>query len=189
MTRPFRLYSRLVAVSIAAAFMAAPSFADDDHGGKRGKQGEKAEKHADKQAEKAWKQADKRERKAEKEDRKDDKKAAKYRDRDDVKVGHHFNDEQRNAVRGYYGQHYGNGRRCPPGLAKRDNGCRPPGQVRYVVGQPLPRTVTVYTVPQPVIVQMPIAPPGYRYVRVGNDILLVSPQTQLVVDVISGVLR
>jgi Ni/Co efflux regulator RcnB len=44
-------------------------------------------------------------------------------------------------------------------------------------------------VPQPVVVQMPIAPPGYRYVRVGNDILLVSPQTQLVVDVISGVLR
>ena len=58
-----------------------------------------------------------------------------------------------------------------------------------MVGQPLPRTVTVYQVPQPVIVQLPIAPPGYRYVRVGNDILLVSPQSQLVVDAIAGLLR
>lgn len=189
MSIPLRSYSRLMAIAVAAAFMAAPSFADNDHGGKHGKHGEKAEKHADKQAEKASKHADKLERKAEKEDEKYEKKAAKHRDRDDVKVGHYFNDDQRNAVRGYYGERYGNGRRCPPGLAKRDNGCRPPGQVRYVVGQPLPRTVTVYTVPQPVIVQMPVAPPGYRYVRVGNDILLVSPQTQLVVDVISGVLR
>jgi Ni/Co efflux regulator RcnB len=189
MPNPFRPYSRLVVLSLAAAFMAAPSFADDDHGSKHGKHGENAEKHADKQDEKVWKQADKQERKAEKEERKYEKKADKSRDRDDVKVGHYFNDDQRKAVRGYYGQHYGNGRRCPPGLVKRDNGCRPPGQVRYVVGQPLPRTVTVYTVPQPVVVQMPIAPPGYRYVRVGNDILLVSPQTQLVVDVISGVLR
>lgn len=189
MSRRIRIYSRLITLAVAAAFMAAPSFADDDHGYKHGKHGDKAEKHADKQAEKAWKQADKQERKSEKEEYKYEKKAAKYRDSDDVKVGHYFNDDQRNAVRGYYGQRYGNGRSCPPGLAKRENGCRPPGQVSYVVGQPLPRTVTVYTVPQPVIVQMPLAPPGYRYVRVGNDILLVSPQTQLVVDVISGVLR
>jgi Ni/Co efflux regulator RcnB len=36
---------------------------------------------------------------------------------------------------------------------------------------------------------LPVAPPGYRYVRVGNDILLISPQSQLVVDVIAGLLR
>jgi Ni/Co efflux regulator RcnB len=177
MSRSFPLASRLLALAIASLFIAAPSLADDDHG--------KGNKHGDKHSEKADKKADKEQRKADKQEAKRDK----HRDRDDVRVGQYFNDQQREAVRGYYGQQYGNGRRCPPGLAKKGNGCMPPGQIRYSVGQPLPRTVTVYQVPQPVIVQLPVAPPGYRYVRVGNDILLVSPQSQMVVDVIAGLLR
>jgi Ni/Co efflux regulator RcnB len=113
----------------------------------------------------------------------------KHADRDDVKVGGYFNDEHRNHVRQYYAQQYDHGKRCPPGLAKKNNGCMPPGQARrYVVGQPLARTVTYYPVPQPVIVQLPAAPVGYRYVRVGNDILLLSPQSAVVVDVIAGIL-
>jgi Ni/Co efflux regulator RcnB len=176
---------RLAAFAVAALLLAAgPSFAD---------KGDKGDKHADKQAEKAEKRAeknfDKAEKHADKEREKDEKHARKHGDRDDVQVGRYFNDGQREAVRGYYVRQYGDGRRCPPGLAKKHNGCVPPGQVRYVVGQPLPRTVTVYSVPQPVIVQLPMTPPGYRYVRVGNDILLVSPQSQLVVDVIAGLIR
>ena len=174
---------RAAVLAIACVFAAGASLADDDHGHGKGN------KHGDKHAEKAERKADKQERKADKEERKADKKAAKHRHRDDVKVGQYFNDNQREAVRGYYVRQYGDGRRCPPGLAKKNNGCMPQGQVRYTVGQPLPRTVTVYQVPQPVIVQLPVAPPGYRYVRVGNDILLVSPQSQLVVDVIAGLLR
>ena len=174
MTQPQRLSVRIVALAIASLFFAAPSFADDDHGGKHG---DKGDKHAEKF-----------EKKFEKEQRKREKHADKHGDRDDVRVGQYFNDGHRDAVRSYYGQQYGNGR-CPPGLAKKNNGCLPPGQVRYTVGQPLPRTVTVYQVPQPVIVQLPIAPPGYRYVRAGNDILLISPQSQMVVDVITGLLR
>jgi Ni/Co efflux regulator RcnB len=177
MSRSFPLASRLLALAIASLFIAAPSLADDDHG--------KGNKHGDKHSEKADKKADKEQRKADKQEAKRDK----HSDRDDVRVGQYFTDSQREAVRGYYGQQYGNGRRCPPGLAKKGNGCMPPGQIRYSVGQPLPRTVTVYQVPQPVIVQLPVAPPGYRYVRVGNDILLVSPQSQMVVDVIAGLLR
>ncbi|MBC7471356.1 MAG: DUF1236 domain-containing protein [Ramlibacter sp.] len=165
---------RAAALAIACVFAAGASLADDDHGKGKGK----GNKHAEKDERKAEKQEDKRE-----------KKGDKHRDRDDVRVGQYFSDQQRESVRSYYSQQYGNGRRCPPGLAKKNNGCLPPGQVRYTVGQPLPRTVTVYLVPQPVIVQLPVAPPGYRYVRVGNDILLVSPQSQLVVDVIAGLLR
>ena len=165
---------RAAVLAVACIFAAGASLADDEHG--------KGDKHGDKHAEK-------NERKADKEERKHDKKADKHAERDDVKVGRYFNDGQREAVRGYYVRQYGNGRRCPPGLARKNNGCVPPGQVRYTVGQPLPRTVTVYQLPQPVIVQLPVAPPGYRYVRVGNDILLVSPQSQLVVDVIAGLLR
>ena len=177
------LASRAIALAIASVFIAGPSLADDDHGNKHGdKRAEKAEKHFRKDAEKA----DKRE---EKDREKEEKHGGRRGDRDDVRIGHYFNDQQRQAVRTYYVEQYGDGRRCPPGLAKKNNGCVPPGQVRYIVGQPLPRTVTVYQLPQPVIVQLPLAPPGYRYVRVGNDILLVSPQSQLVVDVIAGLLR
>ena len=101
----------------------------------------------------------------------------------------HFKDHDREYVRDYYAGEYSRRGKCPPGLAKKNNGCMPPGQVHYTMGQPLPHTVTVYQVPQPVIVLLPVTPPGYRYVRVGNDILLVSPQTQLVVDVIVGLLN
>jgi Ni/Co efflux regulator RcnB len=165
MSLPFPQARRLAALAIASLFIAGPSLADNDHG--------KVDKH-DKSAKHEGKEA---------------RKADKHRDREDVRVGQYFNDQQREAVRGYYGQKYGNGRRCPPGLAKKNNSCMPPGQVRYTIGQPLARTVTVYQVPQPVIVQLPVAPVGYRYVRVGNDILLVSPQSQMVVDVIAGLLR
>ena len=107
----------------------------------------------------------------------------------DVKVGAYFNDDHRAAARRYYVQQYPQGRNCPPGLAKKNNGCLPPGQAKkYAVGQPLPREVVWYPVPRPVIVQLPAAPAGYRYVRVGNDILLLSPQSALVVDVIAGLL-
>ncbi len=175
---------RILTLALASLLVASPSFADkDDHGGKHGnKHAEKAEKRA----EKAYEKAEKRE---DKDDEKSEKRARKYRDRDDVRVGQYFNDSQRQAARTYYVQQYGDGRRCPPGLAKKNNGCMPPGQVSYVVGQPLPRTVTVYQVPQPVIVQLPLAPPGYRYVRIGNDLVLISPQSQVVVDVITGLLR
>jgi Ni/Co efflux regulator RcnB len=170
---------RAVALAFACVFAAGPSLADKDQGNK----------HGDKHADKAAKKADKEERKADKKADKEQRKADKHRDRDDVKVGHYFNEQHRDAARGYYVKQYGNGRKCPPGLAKKNNGCLPPGQVHYQMGQPLPRTVTVYQVPQPVVVLLPVAPPGYRYVRVGNDILLVSPETQLVVDVIAGLLR
>ena len=173
MTRFFPHASRIVALAIASLFFSAPALADDDKS-----KGNKHERKHEKEHDKEERKAEKREAKRE-----------KHHDRDDVRVGQYFNDSQRERVRGYYGQQYGDGRRCPPGLAKKNNGCMPPGQVRYTVGQPLARTVTVYQVPQPVIVQLPVAPPGYRYVRVGNDILLVSPQSQMVVDVIAGLLR
>jgi Ni/Co efflux regulator RcnB len=116
-------------------------------------------------------------------------KHAEKRHGDDVKVGAFFNDDHRDRARRYYVEHYGGAHKCPPGLAKKNNGCLPPGQAKkYAVGQPLPRTVAYYPVPQPVIVQLPPVPVGYRYVRVGNDILLLSPQSALVVDVISGLL-
>jgi Ni/Co efflux regulator RcnB len=170
----------VLAFVVAAVFAAGPVFSGqgEGHGNRHG---DKAQKHAAKQADKAEKRADKQEEKAEKHARKGD--------REHVKVGAYFNDQHREAARSYYHARYSNAKSCPPGLAKKNNGCMPPGQARkWAVGQPIPRGVAVYSVPQPVIVHLPPAPYGYRYARVGNDIVLVQIQNNLIVDIIVGLL-
>ncbi|HEY5582376.1 MAG TPA: RcnB family protein [Rhodoferax sp.] len=96
----------------------------------------------------------------------------------------HFGDDQRAVVRNYYSEQYRVGR-CPPGLAKKNNGCMPPGQARkWAVGQPMPRDVVVYSLPPAITLQLGAAPAGHRYVRVASDILLIAIGTGLVVDAI-----
>lgn len=170
MTR-FNLSSRLIALAITSVFVAGPVFAkgnDDDNG-----HGKDKDKHAEKYEKKYQKQAQKDEK----------------RERKEIEQGKYFNDQQRIYVREYYTTNYGPGKKCPPGLAKKGNGCMPPGQVRtWVVGQAIPRNVTMYSVPQQVVVQLPPAPYGYRYARVGGDIVLVQQQNNLIVDIIQGLL-
>jgi hypothetical protein len=193
-----------LALLMAAALTAAPAFADKGEG--HGKGHDKAEKHAEKAEQKAEKaerkalqHAEKAEHKAIRQSVKAEQrheKAERYahtksaqRDRDDVRVGAFFNEDHRQRVRTYYVEHYGGPKGCPPGLAKKHNGCMPPGLAKkYTVGQPLPRGVVVYNVPQPVYTYLPAVPVGYRYVRIGNDIVLLSPQSGLVVDVIVNLL-
>lgn len=101
----------------------------------------------------------------------------------------HFEDKHRAAVREYYTEQFRSGR-CPPGLAKKNNDCMPPGQARkWQLGRPLPREVVYYTVPQPLVVQLGLPPAGYRYVRVTNDILLIAIATGMVVDAIQDLGR
>jgi len=74
-------------------------------------------------------------------------------------------------------------RACPPGLAKRHNGCLPPGQVgRVVVGEALPPGA-VFVVPRRIRTTLPPPPAGYRYAVVNNQVVLVS-SGNLVVDII-----
>jgi Ni/Co efflux regulator RcnB len=163
----------LLAMALAAVFV-MPAFAGQNEG-HGNKQADKAEKHAQKQAEKAGKRAEKA-----------DKQAAK-REAQEVKMGAYFDDHHREAARSYYHEHYA--RNCPPGLAKKNNGCMPPGQAKkWGVGEPIPRGVTVYSVPQPVLVQLPPPPYGYRYARIGNDIVLVQARNNVIVDIIQGLL-
>lgn len=110
------------------------------------------------------------------------------RARAEVPVGGYFAADQRAAAADYYGQQRRAGH-CPPGLAKKNNGCRPPGQAKkWAIGQPLPRAVVLYPVPQAVIVRIGPAPAGYRYARVANDLLLIAIGTQLVVDAIEDLM-
>ena len=163
----------IVALAIASLLMAGSAIAkkdgdDYDKGGN---------KHGQKQESKNEKREDKAEKKAEK------------RQREDIKQGAYFNDQQRTFARQYYTTTYSAGKRCPPGLAKKNNACLPPGQVRnWAVGQPVPTNITVYSVAQPVIRMLPPAPVGYRYARLGNDIVLVQQQNNIIVDIIQGLL-
>jgi Ni/Co efflux regulator RcnB len=164
----------VVTVALAVFLASGAAWAEQREGvGKGNKNGQKhAQKHEGK--------ADKHHEKAAKNDRKGRG--------EDVRVGGYFNDGHRTLARSYYAQNYGAARGCPPGLAKKNNGCLPPGQAKkYAVGQPLPREVVYHPVPQPMMIQLPAVPRGYRYVRVGNDILLLSPQSALVVDVIVNI--
>lgn len=168
---------RLFALTLAAALVAGPVLAKDGEGNGRGQGHGQA-----KQREKAQKRADKEDRKAEK--------RAEKRRVEDVPVGGYFSDRHRSSAREYYTERYSKAKACPPGLAKKNNGCMPPGQARKLVpGQPVPAGVTLYPVPQPVIVQLPPPPYGYRYARVGNDIVLVRNENQLIVDIIVGLLN
>jgi len=80
----------------------------------------------------------------------------------------------------------------PPGLAKKPYGM-PPGQAkklnRYTVGQHLPRTYyreDDYYITNPGAYDLRVAPPGYQWVRVGNDVYLAQTRTGLIADIVAG---
>jgi Ni/Co efflux regulator RcnB len=147
-----------IALACAAMLAAAPAFA----------KGDKGEGHGH------GKGHDKHEERAER--------------RDDVREGGYFREEHREAARRYAAEHYGGRKGCPPGLAKKNNGCMPPGQARkWAVGEPVPRGVVVYDVPRPVLTYLPPAPVGYRYERLGGDIVLVRISGNVVVDIMLNV--
>ena len=108
------------------------------------------------------------------------------RDRDEHGERQHgrFGDRERVVVREYYAREF-RPEHCPPGLAKKHNGCLPPGQARkWVVGRPIPRDIVVQEVPPALVVKIGPPPAGYRYARVANDILLLVVGTGMVVDAI-----
>jgi hypothetical protein len=97
-----------------------------------------------------------------------------------------FNDQQRSYLRDYYGNQFRTGN-CPPGLAKKNNGCMPPGQAKkWRIGYPLGSDVIFYDLPGAVLAQLGPAPRGYRYARVADDILMLAVGTGLVVDAVAS---
>jgi hypothetical protein len=90
------------------------------------------------------------------------------------------NDNDRGAIRSFLRE-----KNCPPGLAKKDVPCVPPGQVKhqYNVGD-------VLVVDQPRSIWHALAdiisppPAGHRYVRTDTDVLLVTEGSNRIVDII-----
>jgi hypothetical protein len=101
-----------------------------------------------------------------------------------------FPDHDREAVRMYWVETYGRDK-CPPGLAKKGNGCLPPGQAkkRYVVGHVLPPAVVVQPLPPVLVTRLGPPPTGYEYVVVDGDVVKLAVGTKMVVDAISALLH
>jgi hypothetical protein len=95
-------------------------------------------------------------------------------------------DRDRTAVYAYYRNDFRAGN-CPPGLAKKNNGCLPPGQAKklWALGQPLPGSVAFYPLPGPLLMQLTPAPAGYQYVRVANDVLMMAVGTRMIAAAIA----
>ena len=172
--RRLALQTKLVFVLLIAGILVlAPAFAAQPTWAGGGK-GEKDEQKGNRENQKSEKgDGDKR----------------SSRDASRVSRGEYFGDQHRVVVQNYYHEQFRTGR-CPPGLAKKGNGCMPPGQAKkWSVGRPLPRDVIFYDVPQALVVQIGSPPAGYRYARVANDILLIMVGTGMVIDAIQDLGR
>lgn len=96
----------------------------------------------------------------------------------------YFDSQDRRVAREYFDDEFKKGH-CPPGLAKKNNGCMPPGQAKkWSKGRPLPRDVVYYDVPYDIAVRIGLPPEGHKLVRVAADILLIAVGTGMVVDAI-----
>jgi Ni/Co efflux regulator RcnB len=101
----------------------------------------------------------------------------------------HFDDTNRRIINDYYGAKFRAGK-CPPGLAKKNNDCLPPGQAKkWAVGQPLPADLKQYNLPNDLLVKLPAPPNNHRYVRVASDILLIAVGTSMIIDAIEDIGR
>jgi len=88
-------------------------------------------------------------------------------------------------IRQYYGQQASQGF-CPPGLAKKNNGCIPPGQAKkWAIGQPLPAGVAYFALPPALLGRLTPAPNGYAYVQVGSDVLLMGVATRIIASAVA----
>lgn len=103
---------------------------------------------------------------------------------DNDRVGAAINKKDRQAIHRYMqGHKHGS---CPPGLAKKHNGCLPPGQARkYEIGKKLPSGVAYVQVPYSLRRHLEPLQPGYEYVRVDNDVLMVSKADRIIVDAVT----
>ena len=169
--------ARVLALLVAAMLTASPALADPPEGKGKGKG-------------KGHDRADSSEQRRDR-SRDDDRDRRDHRDgrESSSRHGTHFKDPHRAHVRDYYTHEHGRGF-CPPGLAKKNNGCMPPGQAKkWHVGSPLPREVVFYELPPQLVIKIGLPPAGHRYVRVAADVLLIAVGTGMVIDAIQDLGR
>lgn len=166
MTTRLKLVPRLALIAVVAGLAAGSAWADKPEWAGQGKGG-----------------------KSHKEDRDDRHEGKPAAGAPAAGKRHGFDDDSRRLVSDYYVPRFKGGK-CPPGLAKKHNGCLPPGQAKkWAMGQPVPADLRVYELPRELRVQLPPPPPEHRYVRVASDILMIAVGTGMVVDAIEDIGR
>lgn len=101
-----------------------------------------------------------------------------------VNLNAFFGSDDRRFIHDYYAGQFSGGH-CPPGLAKKNNGCLPPGQAKkWRIGHPLPGDLIYHDVPHEILHHFGHIPAGNKLVRVGADILLIGIGTGMVVDAV-----
>ncbi|MGE0453824.1 MAG: hypothetical protein AB7O37_12130 [Vicinamibacteria bacterium] len=107
-----------------------------------------------------------------------------------IDVSIRFSLHEQEQARDYFVKHHGRGK-CPPGLAKKNNGCLPPGQAkkRYALGHPLPPDIVLAPLPHDLEIRLGPPPRGYRYGLLDGDVVKLAVGTALVVDAIAGLVN
>lgn len=109
---------------------------------------------------------------------------------DEKRHTNYFDQNRSKQISDYYSTKVKKSGHCPPGLAKKNNACQAPGQVKkWAKGQPLPADVIYYNLPRNLLYELGNTPAGQKVVRVGEDILLINAVTGLVIDAIEHVFQ
>lgn len=97
-------------------------------------------------------------------------------------VGLLIGETQRATIRTYLHDDFA--RHCPPGLAKKRNGCLPPGQAKkYRIGGMLP--AAHFPIPHELVTLLGPPPAGAYYAMVDKDVLLVSEASKKILDAVT----
>lgn len=103
---------------------------------------------------------------------------------DDKKITIAIGERDRDIIQSYLKNSHT--KKCPPGLAKKNNGCLPPGIAKkYRIGYPLGNDVTLASIAEELLKVLNPAPRGYKYVQVDKDILLISDASKKVIDAVT----
>ncbi|HAX92305.1 MAG TPA: hypothetical protein DCY07_08940 [Rhodospirillaceae bacterium] len=101
---------------------------------------------------------------------------------DSLNISLNFSDGHRSDVRSYLRENYG--AHCPPGLAKKNNGCLPPGQAKkYTIGGMLPHGYD--PVPHDLLMRLGPPPAGAFYAMVDKDVVLATEGTKKILDAVT----
>jgi len=105
----------------------------------------------------------------------------KHEERGDEHRDHYYSKHDREAMHGWYEEHYDN---LPPGLAKRDR--LPPGLEKQLVARgtlPPGLQKKIHPCPQDLERQLPPPPPNCAHVLIGGHVVLLNRTNFQIVDV------
>lgn len=109
---------------------------------------------------------------------------ASSRSSGDIDIDIVFDNGAKQAVRSNYGSSYA-GKSCPPGLAKKNNGCLPPGRAKkYNRGDIVQESATLCRIPGSLEVKLKLLPAGYVYRYVDGEVLVVAEAALKVIDAV-----